>query len=134
QYDEVADLIVQKDLSRSVFMHGSVPYSKFGDVLSDALLFVGMGTAVLEASACGVPSLVAIESCDEPLTYGFLPDTRGHNAGEYSPDAEKYAAIEKIEALAALGPEAYQTHCTAAAKSAEKFSIETVADEFVGAL
>jgi glycosyltransferase involved in cell wall biosynthesis len=68
-----------------VVFHGSVPYSEFNRVLEDAFLFVGCGSALLEAAAAGVPCMYGVDSVKEPLTYGYFHDVPGTNLGEADP-------------------------------------------------
>ena len=44
-------------------------------------IFVGMGTSALEAASAGLPSIIAIDSC-EYFTYGFLDKLPFGNVGE----------------------------------------------------
>ena len=81
-----------------------------------------------------MPALTAIESCREPLTYGFLTDGIGHNAGEFSPGAQTFSAIEQIEALSALDADGYEAQSAESKRGASRFSVETVTDSFVSAL
>jgi 1,2-diacylglycerol 3-alpha-glucosyltransferase len=70
-----------KVLDRVKFM-GSIPYDQFANVVSRAMAFVGSGTALVEAAALGVPSIVGIESIDEPDTYGLISDVVGLSYNE----------------------------------------------------
>ena len=49
-------------------------YSEFSKIVSSYDLFVGSGTAIVEAASLGVPSVIGIESIEKPLTYGFFCD------------------------------------------------------------
>lgn len=50
----------------------SFDYSKFNNVVQKYDLFIGSGTAIVQASALKIPSIIGIESIKEPLTYGFF--------------------------------------------------------------
>lgn len=69
-----------------VTFHGSLPYEELGRVWAAADLFVGSGTALIEAAAAGVPALIGIESLEQPSTYGFLSDIGDLSYNEYTPD------------------------------------------------
>jgi hypothetical protein len=56
----------------SVAWHGELPYSEMRTALENATVFLGMGTAALEAAMLGIPTLIAVASIQEPLCYGFL--------------------------------------------------------------
>ena len=66
----------------AVFFKGTVGYDKLNSILRNAFLFVGSGTAILESSALGVPSLIGIESIKQAVTYGFLSAAEGFSYHE----------------------------------------------------
>ena len=69
-------------MEKYIHLRGQMDYEETEKTLSDAFVFVGMGTAVIEAAMCGVPSIPAIASATEPLTYGFLQDLPFGSCGE----------------------------------------------------
>jgi glycosyltransferase involved in cell wall biosynthesis len=60
-----------------VKFYGGVSYDELPNILNGAFLFVGCGTAIVEAAAAGVPSIIGIESEKECVSHGFLVDTKG---------------------------------------------------------
>ncbi|MDR5907490.1 glycosyltransferase [Franzmannia qiaohouensis] len=72
--DEVYSKIQKLGIDNAVKMMGTFEYSKFNDVVREYDLFVGSGTAIIQASFCGVPSIIGIESIPEPVSYGFFSD------------------------------------------------------------
>lgn len=65
-----------------VSFKGAIPYDQFANVVSRAMVFVGSGTALIEAAALGVPSIVGIESIAEPDTYGLISNVSGLSYNE----------------------------------------------------
>ena len=57
---EMRERIRQEGLQDAISMEGTAPYRNFWQVLSDAYVFIGMGTAILEAALFRVPNLYAI--------------------------------------------------------------------------
>jgi len=55
-----------------VTWHGELPYAHMGDALENASVFLGMGTAAVEAAMWGIPTLVSVAFVSEPRCYGFL--------------------------------------------------------------
>lgn len=49
-------------------------YSEFSKIVSNYDLFIGSGTAIIEAASLGIPSIIGIESIEEPLSYGFFSE------------------------------------------------------------
>ena len=51
---------------------GTLEYSKFDETVAQYDLFVGSGTAIIQAAALGVPSIVGVENVVSPKTYGYF--------------------------------------------------------------
>jgi len=66
--------IKELDLQDAVFLKGNLDYSLFDDTLSNYDLFVGSGTAIIQAASLGIPSIVGVENMLEPKTYGYFSD------------------------------------------------------------
>jgi hypothetical protein len=64
---------------------GTLPYSKFGMAVSSSDLFVGMGTAALEAAGMGVPTICCVDQMEDAC-YGFLHEAPQDAIGEQVPD------------------------------------------------
>lgn len=66
--------ILEKIKDNSINLKGSIDYSLFNSTVREYDLFIGSGTAIIQASALGVPSIIGIESILKPLTYGYFSD------------------------------------------------------------
>ncbi|RMG72475.1 MAG: glycosyltransferase [Chloroflexi bacterium] len=75
---------------------GVVPYQKFAQTVRGALAFAGMGTAVLEAAAAGVPSLVMPVYSDGDKTLGYLHEQKGFNLGEEGKPRSTFGELERL--------------------------------------
>ena len=75
--DALRRQISQFALEDAVTLKGAIAYEQIQDVLNGALAFVGSGTALIEASAAGVPAIVGIEHATDGTTYGFLHQLTG---------------------------------------------------------
>lgn len=73
---------------------GAVDYQEFNHVVSEFDIFIGSGTAIIQAAALGVPSIVGIESTKEPLTYGFFSDVWMHEYNINNLPLEKVRLVE----------------------------------------
>jgi hypothetical protein len=51
-------------------------------VLSGAVAFLGMGTALAQAASCGIPSIVAIGYRERPESYGWFHELPFPSVGE----------------------------------------------------
>ena len=92
---EIKAKIDKYGLAESVFLRGDIPYSEFKRVVAMHDLFVGSGTAIIEASSLGVSSIIGIESVKEAVSYGFICDMKGFS---YNEDGlfEKYKVTDLI--------------------------------------
>ncbi|MBZ2192814.1 hypothetical protein JFJ09_11355 [Pseudoalteromonas arctica] len=61
-------------LDKNVKLMGDLPYSMFNTTVASYDLFIGSGTAIIQASSLGVCSIVGIEKVDKPITYGFFSE------------------------------------------------------------
>jgi 1,2-diacylglycerol 3-alpha-glucosyltransferase len=101
--------------------------------MDDALAFVGSGTAIIEASACGVPSVVGIEDDQEGLTYGFLHQTAGFAYHSIGLNYGITSIYERLNYLVHCSFDEYQQECQLARKRSYDFSIEKTASDLTGA-
>jgi 1,2-diacylglycerol 3-alpha-glucosyltransferase len=120
--NEINKLINDLSLQDNVFLKGRIEYSKFSKVLEDTFLFVGSGTAILEAAVLGVPSIVGIESSKVPETFGFLSDIKGFSYNEYNIFSKIFLIKDRIiEILQEQNWEKASIDCK---NKAKEFSIE----------
>lgn len=98
-FDKLNELAQSLKVDDAVDFKGRIPYNKIRSVLDGAFLFVGSGTAVVEAAAFGVPSLIGIESTSSPITYGFLSEIDGFSYNEYEDGRITYMMADKIVSL-----------------------------------
>lgn len=110
---------------------GHFDYAKFEQIVIRAHVFVGSGTAILESAALGVPSIVGIESIQEPLTYGFISDVIGLGYNEAGLDMPLAPMLKCIEAMFEAGDDVLQNKSIACRKKAREFSVEEMMDGFL---
>lgn len=93
--DRILELIDNYQICDSVKLFGLLPYSDFQSVVSSYDLFVGMGTAAMEAGLIGIPVILSRDSSDNQC-YGYLFDVTPGFAGERSGYYKTYSTIEKV--------------------------------------
>jgi len=123
-------LIADLGLDDLVRLHKRIPYDEFKSAVENAMGFVGSGTALLEAAALKVPSIIGIESIKTPDTYGFLSDIKGYSYNELIPGIKLMPIRDAVIVLLNSSADEIQhigENC--AAKSAE-FSIEKTVQGF----
>ncbi len=107
-----------------IILHGPVAYDQIPAVLRDAWLFVGSGTALIEAAACGIPALVGIESEPGPVSYGFLHNMEGIDYQESDLGLAKRGFAQFCRQLHAMSASDYALECERSARKSREFSIE----------
>jgi glycosyltransferase involved in cell wall biosynthesis len=128
---EVRRRIDQLGLAAHVHLHGHLDYSRFPETIADAGLFVGSGTALIEAAACGVPALIGIELQPDDLSYGFLHEMTGLAYHEQGIDHPKAPFIDHVERLLSLDADDYRTVCEASVRKARTYAIEGLVDGWI---
>jgi glycosyltransferase involved in cell wall biosynthesis len=121
----------RRGVEDAVVFHGSIPYERFSEAVGDAFAYVGLGTALIEAAACGVPSLVAIDSHRGPDTYGFIQDTAGNEIGGFVPGHPEQRIAERLLWLAGLDEEEYGRVGAGSRARAEEFGLDRQVPRFL---
>jgi hypothetical protein len=75
-------LVSSLGISSSVSFFGSLDNSQLSDLYASAAVFVGMGTAAIEAGFFGTPTIIAVEGEAECLSPGYLGDPLMRGYGE----------------------------------------------------
>lgn len=86
---------------------GKLEYNEMPAILNGASLFVGSGTAIVEAAAAGVPCIIGIESIQKPLTYGFITETKGLSFQEMGLDYPMHSYSDVINNLCSMSEDDY---------------------------
>lgn len=127
---ELELLAVSLGVSNFVQFKGTIAYEDMGGVLRGALLFVGSGTAIVEASALGIPSVIGIESSLEPVTYGVLGDVSGFTYHEMVPGREVISIKDLILSLIE-DFQAWEFAAISCQRKASEFSVVNTANGFI---
>ncbi|MBH0077827.1 hypothetical protein I6F48_20185 [Pseudoalteromonas sp. SWYJ118] len=69
---QIQGKIEQLGMAEFVHLNGTLDYSKFDETVMQYDLFIGSGTAIIQSSALGVPSIVGVENVIEPKSYGYF--------------------------------------------------------------
>ncbi len=129
-YTEIEALISKLNATSFVFLHGKIAYSQFNSVIKDALLFIGMGTSIIESSAQGVPSLQAIESFQHDATYGWFFNQEGYEVGEQIPAKSSSSYSSFILQAYHADEIEYEELCKKSWTKSLSFSEDIVAEQY----
>jgi glycosyltransferase involved in cell wall biosynthesis len=123
--------IAELGLEGAVELKGTLPYAQFAEALHDAYLFVGMGTASVEAALCGVPTVVALAHDTTGITYGPLYRFTFGNVGERM-DAEPSSTVQaEIERVLKLSVPEYQAEVVRTHEYAGRYEMDATMERFL---
>lgn len=119
-----------EQINENITLKGELPYENFNEVVSNYDLFVGSGTAIIQAASLGVPAIIAIESIDEPLTYGFFYEFYEHEYHHRDLVFPKFPVINVIENFILSSEEAKQKLSNLHIESSKIFDMENCVNNF----
>ncbi|WP_434571595.1 glycosyltransferase family 4 protein [Pseudomonas sp. Z3-6] len=125
----IAEKIKNLHLEDVVFLRGSLDYSEFANVVSKFDIFIGSGTALIEAAGLGVPSIIGIENANEATTYGFLSEIPGFSYNEDGLYIKK-KAVDIFVDFSSYSEADKLNLSEAHVKKAEMFSVDTCVENF----
>jgi 1,2-diacylglycerol 3-alpha-glucosyltransferase len=108
-----------------------VAYERFSEVIDDAFAYIGNATGLLEAAACGVPALVAIDSHPGPVVHGLFHETEGNDVGGYVPGLPEELIREQLLWLAQRTDTEYRELERASRARAEEFGLDRLMPRFL---
>ncbi len=130
ELNHLRDKVAKNNLTGLIHFYPSIPYTDFQKVISNSLMFIGAGTALIEASACGLPSLIGVENEDEPVSYGFLHDTSSYTYQEKELGLPTKSFTFYIDYLLSLSPDEYRLETEKAKERAVFFSLKNAGIKF----
>ncbi|WP_140919912.1 glycosyltransferase family protein [Limnobaculum xujianqingii] len=131
-YNEINNKINTLGLSDNISLRGNLDYSKFCSTIMQYDLFIGSGTAIVEAAGLGIPSIIGIENIETPQTYGFFCDIKGFSYNEDGMPQDKVGVEELIYNYMKLNDNEIASLSEKNKNKAELFSIESCVDNFNG--
>jgi glycosyltransferase involved in cell wall biosynthesis len=105
---EMRQRVAKEGLGDFVTFGGTAPYHRFWQVLSDAYVFVGMGTAIVEAAWFRVPNVFANPFERAGLTYGPVYRLPAGSVGPSFMRPPTLKVADEIERLLRLDSNAYR--------------------------
>ena len=123
------DLAARLFVANRVIFLGQMPYSSIANEILKGVVFVGSGTAIIEASALAIPAIVGIESMRESRTYGFFSEVVGLTYNELVPERKLFSFDEKLEEVFKLSYEDWKATGARCRKKALEFSVSNTVNE-----
>jgi glycosyltransferase involved in cell wall biosynthesis len=123
----IAAEIENLDVASNVRLMGVLDYSSFAEKVASYDLFVGMGTAALEAAMLGVPTICA--TVDEATRcYGYLHELPHGNVGEFLVSSPTLELADLIHEYSKSAPEKRSTLSQHSRAAAERYGMPEFAD------
>ena len=126
QKKEMLQKIQKLNLNKHIHLKGQLRHEQVRDALKDAYIFVGCGTAAIEAALCTIPTVVGIVDIQEPLTYGYLHDMPGFAVGEQIKNMPLYSVEELIKKVFQMTENEYEKIGTLSSDYANQYDFETI--------
>jgi glycosyltransferase involved in cell wall biosynthesis len=119
-------------LGEVIDMRGSLPYAQFASAVSDAYIFVGMGTAMIEANMCGVPGVVALGYDAEGITHGSVYRFTFGNAGERMQGVSTFPVEAELERILRLSKQDYDREVLLTREYVKGYDMNSTMERFLG--
>jgi len=126
----IQDKISRLNLVDNIHLKGQLIYSNFGKIITNYDLFIGSGTAIIEASSLGVCSIVGVESIQSPQSYGYFTSCADFDYNLGSLDIEKVPVQGLIKKFIAMAVSEKNELSKEHVDVMSQFYIETCSDNF----
>ncbi len=123
--------VVELGISNTVQFKGAVRYDTIKTLIRDSCIFVGSGTALVEAAALGIPALAMIDGADLPITYGYIHEISGISFQEKATGQKEFSIKEKLLNVLKLSDLEYFEICKKSRAKAESLSIKITLRKFI---
>jgi hypothetical protein len=123
---KLKSIIEENGVGHLVKFHGPTSFESLDDLISDYDVFVGMGTAAVQAAQLGVPTILAIVD-DADGTHGFIHEAPFGNLGEQDERIYRHDLEETIESYLNLSEAERRRLSDQGAKYANRY----VSDDYV---
>lgn len=114
-----------------VHFGGQINYAEFAGIVRSAKIFVGSGTAVLEAAVQGVVSITGIDSCKQPISYGYVSDINGYDYNEFDEEKRAYSFEYLIERVLKSSQNEYDQLVKMGIDAASRFHVSNTIEGFL---
>ncbi len=113
-----------------VDLPGPIPYSQLQHALSSADIYIGAGTTLIEASALGIPAIIALDDNPEPTSPGFFYQREGAYTSDRSPLDQLVLIEDLISDFAKMSPIDKGAAQQNSIRKANRYSTIAASDEF----
>jgi len=130
---QMIEKIEKLGLSNLIKIHGALPYEDMHSRLENAYVFIGMGTALIEAGFYGIPVIPAIER-EGPFTYGYLYNLPEFTVGERLEYEPNCSIEEMLVDLFSLTEDQYKIECKKNRDYCNMYNIDVIGKRLVDSI
>ncbi|GAA0538456.1 glycosyltransferase [Rheinheimera aquimaris] len=121
--------ISEQGLQKHINLKGILDYDRFSEVVSSYDIFIGSGSAIVQAAGLGVSAIVGIENTALAETYGFLAELDGFSYNEDGLYAKR-PIVEVLQSYSKLPADARVSLSQRHIDKAKEFSMAKCVDNF----
>ncbi len=118
-------------LTDVITLKGRLRYQDYAAAMQEAYIYVGGGTAIVEAALCGVPGVMSLAFDMTGVTYGALYEYPFGNLGLRKKDPPRKTIEAEIKRLLDLGNSEYREEVRKNQAYARAYSMETQMRNFL---
>lgn len=96
-----------KQQRSTIRFHGTADYGELPEIFDNSFIFIGGATAIIEAAAAGLPSIIGTGDYYNNKCYGFLIDYDNFLSGEEFEGGKYYSFVELVAYIDGLSREKY---------------------------
>jgi len=123
QVESLEEAIEEAGCRDFIFYEGEVGYDDMEAVLADTHLFVGMGTAAVEAASAGIPTIVARGYSSRPESHGLLHELPFGNVGEEIRGGALVPIAQLVERVLSMSEDEYLRLRERSAQAAREYDM-----------
>lgn len=128
---EMRSFISNNNLTDNIKLCGAVNYNLLEEIYSDADLYVGAGTTIIEAASYGLPVLCAIDGDKNGGTTGYFSDRIGVGTSDFLENDKMYNLYNKINDYIEFSLEEVSEKSRASLAASKLYSVDNAMDEFL---
>jgi len=123
--ETMAQRIKDRGLQAHISLRGEISYDRLPEAFERAWVFVGMGTALIEAGMAGVPAISATVYDESGYSHGFLHELPEYSCGE--PLNQPVRRVrDMLQNVASMNEQEYSLLAAAGRQHAKQFALETL--------
>jgi glycosyltransferase involved in cell wall biosynthesis len=128
--EQLQQQIMAHGVSDAVTVHPPVPYAELSSVFDTGDVYIGSGTTLLQASAVGLPSIVALDDSLEPVTPGYVCHRSSTLTSDFLEGEPLFPVADVITNFVAMQNVDRKQLSVASKFSVRRFSTENAVDEY----